>query len=225
MKILVDSARRRMMRALSRCLAVMAASVVVTLSACASQATPPSTATAGAQSTPVAGTSAAGLGVSAQVAGVPAAGNRAIVPGAGTAAGGSSVTGPMAGNAGATAGAAAPTGAATFTAVLAIFADQRNNCGLCHAMQTIGGGLIFNPTDRMATFQALVGPTSKGTLGSQCAGKTYVVPGQPDASLLYDKLSKATPICGVRMPASGVVLTDMEIATVRAWIAAGAANN
>jgi mono/diheme cytochrome c family protein len=124
-----------------------------------------------------------------------------------------------------TAGTAAPSSPATFTAVVAIFVDQKNNCRLCHMMPTIGGGLVFDPMDKQATFQALVGTSSKGTLGSQCGGKTYVVPRQPDASLLYDKISKTTPTCGMRMPATGTVLTDPEIATVRAWIAAGAMNN
>jgi hypothetical protein len=109
--------------------------------------------------------------------------------------------------------------------VVAIFADPKNNCGLCHAMMTIGGGLVFDPANKQGTYTALVGVTSKGTLGSQCGGKTYVVAGQPDASLLYHKVADATPPCGVRMPASGAVLTDMEIATVKAWIAGGALNN
>jgi hypothetical protein len=147
------------------------------------------------------------------------------VSAAGASAAGTSATPPVAGTVSAAAGTAAPSGAATFTAVLAIFADSKNNCGLCHAMMTIGGGLIFDPANKQATYTALVGPTSKGTLGSQCGGKTYVVAGQPDASLLYHKVADATPPCGVRMPASGAVLTDMEIATVRAWIAAGALNN
>jgi hypothetical protein len=144
---------------------------------------------------------------------------------AGMSAAGSSAMPPVAGTSGAAAGAAAPGGGATFTAVLAIFADQKNNCGLCHSMPTLGGGLIFNPTDRQGTYDALVGVTSKGLLGSQCGGKVYVVKSQPDGSLLYNKLANATPICGLRMPASGVVLSDAEIATVRAWIAAGALNN
>lgn len=144
---------------------------------------------------------------------------------AGMSAAGSSGMAATAGASGAAAGSAAPTGPATFTAVLAIFADTKNNCGLCHSMATIGGGLVFKPTDKQGTFSALVGVTSKGMSGSQCAGKTYVVAGKPEASLLYDKLANATPSCGVRMPASGTVLTDAEIATVGAWISAGALNN
>jgi hypothetical protein len=180
--------------------AVMAAAVLAIASACTSTEPPP---------TPIGGAAAGAGAVSA--AGVSAAGSGGMAP--------------IAGKAGAAAGTAAPGGAAAFSAVLAIFADPKNNCALCHAMATIGGGLIFNPTDRQATFQALVGVTSKGASGSQCGGKTYVVAGQPDASLLYNKLASATPPCGARMPASGTVLSATEIETVRAWIAAGALNN
>jgi mono/diheme cytochrome c family protein len=130
---------------------------------------------------------------------------------------------PLAGSPAAAAGSAAPAGGATFTAVLAIFVDQR--CSLCHAMQTIGGGLVYDTADKQGTYQALVGATSKGASGSQCGGRTYVVAGQPDASLLYDKLSKPTPSCGVRMPATGTTLSDAELATVRGWIASGAKND
>ena len=149
------------------------------------------------------------------------AGGVAPSPTAGAAVSGVAGAGPSAG----VAGAAASGGAATFTAVLAILADPNNNCGLCHKMAMIGGGLIFDPADKAGTFAALVGPSSKGMSGNGCTGKPYVVPGQPASSLLYDKLASATPSCGARMPASGVVLTDAELATVRAWIAAGAKND
>jgi hypothetical protein len=92
-------------------------------------------------------------------------------------------------------------------------------------MMTIGGGLLFKPTDRQMTYDALVSKVSQGMFGSQCAGKTYVVPSQPDTSLLFDKLSKAMPSCGARMPANGQVLSDAQLATVRAWIMAGAKND
>jgi hypothetical protein len=87
---------------------------------------------------------------------------------------------------------------------------------------TNGGGLVFDPADKAGTFKALVGVASKGEQGSQCSGKTYVVAGKPEMSLLYDKVANATPSCGVRMPASGTVLTDPEIATIKGWITAGA---
>jgi hypothetical protein len=212
----------------TRLLAVLAAAVLAASSACGSDSGGGSRAgtggglLAGIGAAPAAGaggvasTQAGAQAVSA--AGASAAGTGAKPPVAGTAS-------AAAGTGSAAAGTAAPSGAATFTAVVAIFADPKNNCGLCHAMMTIGGGLIFDPANKQGTYTALVGVTSKGTLGSQCGGKTYVVAGQPDASLLYHKVADATPPCGVRMPASGAVLSDMEIATVKAWIAGGALNN
>jgi len=170
-------------------------------------------------------TAAAGIGVTATAGSIaPATAGTGTTTGAAAGSGttGAAGTGSPAGAAG---GAAAPSGSATFTAVLAILNAEKNTCGLCHKMATIGGGLVFDPADRMGTYTALVGQVSKGTMGSTCGGKTYVVAGKPDESLLYDKVSKATPSCGLRMPASGGVLEDAEIATIRAWIMAGALNN
>jgi mono/diheme cytochrome c family protein len=107
-------------------------------------------------------------------------------------------------------------------AVLKIFTDA--NCGLCHGMATIGGGLMFKPTDAMGTYTALVGSMAAGTSMGMCLGKTYVVAGNPDASLLYQKL-QPTPPCGARMPATGTFLTDDQIKTVHDWIMAGAKND
>jgi hypothetical protein len=224
---------------------VGAASVLTMFSACTSQTNSPPTAITGAMTVESAGTFAAAGSAAPAVAGsfatagsvAPAvAGSFAtagtvapVVAGsfaaAGASAAGTSAASPIAGASGGAAGTAAASGAATFTAVLAIFADPMINCGQCHGVMSIGGGLLFKPTDKAGTYAALVGPVSQGMSGSQCAGHTYVVPGMPDASLLYDKLSKVTPTCGVRMPASGVVLSDAQIATVRAWIMAGALNN
>ena len=156
----------------------------------------------------------------------PAAGMSAPTAGIGGTAGSPATAGMMVSSAGMGAAGSAGMGrTATFAAVIEIFADSKNNCGLCHKMPTLGGGLIFDPADKMGTYIALVGATSKGLQGSMCAGKTYVVAGKPDESLLYEKVAVATPSCGVRMPASGVVLEDNEIATIRAWIMAGAPPN
>ena len=185
---------------------------------------------AGTPTTPVAataGTIAAPSIVAGTAAptGVTAAGSGATVATA-TAAGTVAVaTGGTGTAAAAGAGAAAPSVSATFTAVLAVLADSKNNCGTCHKSAMIGGGLMFDPTDKAATYTALVGPKSAGMYGSTCGGKTYVVPGKPEDSLLYDKVSKAMPVCGLRMPASGIILDDPEIATIKAWIMAGAPNN
>jgi hypothetical protein len=177
----------------------------------------PATATAGSTAPVAAAGTTAPTGV-----GAAGSGTTTAATGAGGAV--AAVPPTAAGSSAAGGGAAAPV-AATFTAVLEILADSKNNCGLCHKSAMIGGGLMFDPTDKLGTFTALVGPKSPGTFGSTCGGKTYVVPGKPDDSLLYDKVSKATPVCGLRMPASGVTLDDPEIATIKAWIMAGAPNN
>lgn len=224
---------------------------VATLSACSNADAGSPVTTVGAQtgsqagtiSTPVAGKLAtAGVSASAGSVGAPAASGTFATAGAvATAGAGSAATAgtlgagagtgtpsPVAGASGAAAGGGgggAMNGIATFTAVLAIFADENNRCGLCHGMPTIGGGLVFDPSDAAGAYKALVGTISKGESGSQCAGKTYVVPSNPESSLLYEKLASATPSCGARMPANGVVLTATELATVHDWIMAGAKND
>jgi hypothetical protein len=52
-----------------------------------------------------------------------------------------------------------------------------------------------------------------------------VNPGDPDASYLVRKLEGAPGISGDRMPLGGAPLGAALIADVRAWIAAGAAND
>jgi hypothetical protein len=51
-------------------------------------------------------------------------------------------------------------------------------------------------------------------------GKTYVVPGDSENSMLIDKLS-ATPTCGSRMPI-GTPLNDAQMAQITKWIDMGA---
>ena len=113
----------------------------------------------------------------------------------------------------------------TLTDVLAILGDH--GCGLCHGAEPGqgDGGLSFDWRQKEASFQAFVGVQSPGINGSVCAGKTYVVPGSPDMSLLYDKLANAVPSCGARMPASGMPLSAAELGTVRTWISGGAQDN
>jgi hypothetical protein len=54
-------------------------------------------------------------------------------------------------------------------------------------------------------------------LSATCDGQIRVVPGQPDQSFLFAKVSSATPACGTRMPPSG--LPDSEQACIEGWIA------
>jgi hypothetical protein len=52
-----------------------------------------------------------------------------------------------------------------------------------------------------------------------CTGWKLVVPGAPEKSLLYNKVSNATPACGERMPRGAVPLPDDALDCIRGWIA------
>jgi hypothetical protein len=58
---------------------------------------------------------------------------------------------------------------------------------------------------------------------ANCANKILVVPGDPMASLLYQKLSGTIPAnCGERMPYKKPAVTQLELDWVADWIKAGA---
>jgi hypothetical protein len=126
----------------------------------------------------------------------------------------------------AAAGAAAVGGAsaATWTAVYdALFATSATaGCGACHGgapNMSLNGG-FGGLSDKDTAYNALVGKTS--TL-AMCTGKTYVVAGSPEMSLLCQKVA-STPMCGMRMPPGGMLAAD-KIALVVDWIKAGAKND
>jgi hypothetical protein len=95
-------------------------------------------------------------------------------------------------------------------------------CNFCHSQPSsqISNGKLHTGTegDVAAAYAALVGQTSTS---KDCAGKSLVVPGKPEESLLYTKLT-ATPPCGARMPFGGGALPEAQLEMVRSWIAAGA---
>lgn len=121
------------------------------------------------------------------------------------------------------AGNAAP--AAKFSEIYAMMFPMATNarCDACHSMPAndiANGNLEMGKTPASA-YMALVGQTSKS---SRCMSKTLVVPGQPEMSLLYQKLSAAPP-CGSRMPLGGTGFSDAQLEMIRSWIAAGAKND
>ena len=89
-----------------------------------------------------------------------------------------------------------------------IFAPSCARSG-CHAASSPAGGLDLASSGVEAR---LVDQSS-----STCTG-LLVASGSPETSVLFEKLSAATPSCGVRMPVGGS-LTAAEIACVGAWIA------
>ncbi len=98
-----------------------------------------------------------------------------------------------------------------------------NNCSgaLCHTGNAAGFMLTSN--DQLYT--TLVGAQATGP-GCAQSGMTRIVPGDPDNSLLFQKLiaTAATPApCGDPMPAAPLPAEKIDL--VRSWIEAGAPKN
>jgi hypothetical protein len=140
---------------------------------------------------------------------------------------GADSTGNMAGAAassggasGGAAGQAAP--GASFSAVYAMMFPMETNarCNACHAnpANDVGNGKLSMGMDKATAYAAIVG---KASASSHCMNQMLVVPGKPEASLFYLKLT-ATPPCGVRMPNGGNAFTEAQLEMVRSWISAGA---
>jgi hypothetical protein len=95
----------------------------------------------------------------------------------------------------------------------------RRACTSCHNAP----GARFNGNLNLSdstSYAALVSAASSGKRGA-----IRVVPGDPDASYLIQKIEGAAGIVGDRMPQSGPFLTAGQIAIIRRWIELGAQNN
>jgi len=90
------------------------------------------------------------------------------------------------------------------------------NCVTCHAL---GADVDLSPG---VAWDNLIGKAPPAT---ESCGGTLVVPGDPDGSYLYEKLSNDHPCSGLRMPrtefGSGA-LPECLIGLVRQWILTGA---
>lgn len=117
-----------------------------------------------------------------------------------------------------------PPQAATFSEVYAALfpANTPAKCDSCHSQPASlisNGGLHLGADgDREAAYQVLLSGTSISKL---CTGLAFVVPGHPETSLFYSKVT-ATPPCGERMPLGGGALPANEVGMIQSWIAAGA---
>lgn len=98
-----------------------------------------------------------------------------------------------------------------------VFAMLEDACAQCHTDGYISNFVVED--DAAATYEQLVeGGTRRGGF------EAYVVPGDPDASLLLDKLGE-DPSRGDVMPPDntyGLEWNEERAALVRAWIEAGA---
>lgn len=97
--------------------------------------------------------------------------------------------------------------------VAPIFENQNYGCSgdYCHGL-TGAGGLRMEK-----------GAAAFVNLQSKDGTKILVVPGKPEESYLYEKLSSESPSQGARMPLTGRYLTEEELKTVYNWILQGAA--
>lgn len=68
----------------------------------------------------------------------------------------------------------------------------------------------------------IVNVTAKGVDGGT---RLLVVPGKPDESYLYEKISRDMPSAGARMPNTGDPLDPQTLDLVKRWISEGAQNN
>lgn len=107
-------------------------------------------------------------------------------------------------------------GRPTFTRVFNEVLGPRCSGRFCHGSAT-GGGLVL--VGRADAHRALVGVAAGGAACGS-SGSLRVAPGDPDASLLVQKLEGAAG-CGTEMP-PGARLADADLALIRAWIEAGA---
>lgn len=117
---------------------------------------------------------------------------------------------------------AAPAEEAIAPTYTALARQVFSNCTTrsCHG-ETARGGLDLRAEN---AYGQLVGvPASNERAASR--GKRRVVPSDPDASYLLQKLVAPAADEGERMPLSGAPLSPGEIAAIRAWIAQGAQRN
>lgn len=138
---------------------------------------------------------------------------------------GNSTTSMGAAGAGAGVAGASAAPAATFSTIYDMLFPRTTNahCDMCHGLPAFdaSNGNLSTGMDKTSTYGALVG---KKSMGSKCMDRSLVVPGQPDMSLLLQKVMPNPP-CGLRMPNGGAPLSDAQIEMIRSWIAAGAKND
>lgn len=110
----------------------------------------------------------------------------------------------------------------TFSSIYTQILAKKCAGAVCHSGDAADGAFrLAGVTSASALHASLI---DHAATGSQCAASSMslVVPGNPDSSLLYRKLT-ASPPCGSRMPPTA--LSANEIENVRAWIANGALDN
>jgi hypothetical protein len=133
-------------------------------------------------------------------------------------------------NPGPTAGPSDSGPAATFTEVYAtVMSSGSPSCTDHHSGGTSAAGNLDMSSQKLA-YTNLVGvPASGPECGPGAidggAVQIRVVAGNAAASLLYQKLVGAQPLCGSAMPALGDSVSASQLALVKSWIDDGAPND
>ena len=114
--------------------------------------------------------------------------------------------------------------AATFTNVYDNVIAKR--CTGCHTTPT-GDGITEGKLDMTTKALAFTNLVGAPAAGPECVGKQVrVVPGKPDDSLLYLKVSLDDPApCDKKMPQVGAPLSQADVDLIESWINAGAKND
>ena len=103
----------------------------------------------------------------------------------------------------------------------AVWPILETNCAGCHADDTYHPG--FKLADATTAYTSLVGDAPDKADGGFAK---YVVPGDPDNSLLVHKIAQATPSYGgAQMPLNGSALSAADQAVIATWIEEGAEDN
>ncbi|HKP58074.1 MAG TPA: PQQ-binding-like beta-propeller repeat protein [Polyangiales bacterium] len=131
--------------------------------------------------------------------------------GSGGSAAGSGAAGNSAGN------------SSAFSAIYSQIIAPRCAGSVCHSSSSTGGSLNLPAGASASTVRSSL--LNKPASGPECttSGMSLVVPGNPEMSLLYRKLTD-TPPCGSRMPPTGA-LPAAELDRIRTWIMNGAADD
>lgn len=95
---------------------------------------------------------------------------------------------------------------------------------LSHDVQPILDGHCTNIECHPGVFnRGRAHPKLVGVTAPECAdGRLYVAPGDPERSYVYQKLAGREMCSGVQMPKDAAPLDETQLATIAAWIAAGA---
>jgi hypothetical protein len=97
-------------------------------------------------------------------------------------------------------------------------------CVVCH--NPSGIGVMLGQLDMSSQAIAYTNLVNAPAAGEACAGHgVRVTPDDPDASILYLKVSLDSPSCGARMPFGGPPLPETQVNEIRDWILAGAPND